>query len=75
MKILGPATNQEVHDAIFNTNVGTTYERADDDQHEYTCKRCGRVFFAGPKAWIFASLCDPCFSIQQHEKWQTPPTA
>lgn len=69
MKILGPATPEEVA-AAFDTRAGTTYERVDDEQTEYACKRCERAFFAASKAWIFSSLCDPCFADADRERWE-----
>lgn len=69
MKILGPATPEEVA-AAFDTRQGTTYERVNDDQKQHECKRCERTFFASPKAWILSSLCDPCFAEADREKWE-----
>lgn len=68
MKILGPATPEEVA-AAFDTRAGTTYKRTDADQKQHRCKRCERTFFAAPKAWILSSLCDPCFAEADREKW------
>ena len=62
MKILGPATPEEVA-AAFDTRVGTTYERVNDAQTWRTCNRCKRRFYVSPTAWLFYGLCDPCFEF------------
>ena len=41
----------------------TSYEKRESDTQEFTCASCQEKFYTGSKAWIFYSLCDPCFSV------------
>lgn len=68
MKYLGEATPEEVA-AAFSTRVGTTYERVNDEQAEYVCKRCTLTFHSD-SPWIMSSLCDECFAETDREKWE-----